>query len=122
MIGGQPRHVALYVMDTKADKHLIETYWPAQQGAKHTGITIEDEQFEPLYLQFGHDLIAEYIRLGGGNTWIEIEYDAKDLPGQYFSADVSTRDFSQVKKVRVGGSVGFDNSAGFHVFINHGPY
>ena len=121
-IGGQSRHVALYVSDAKADKHVIETNWPAQQGGKHTGLTIDQDQFEPLYKQFGRDLVAAFKGLGGGNTWIELEYDEKELPGQYFSADVGTKGFAQVTKVRVGGSVGFHPTAGYHVFINHGPY
>jgi hypothetical protein len=121
-IDGQPRHVAVYVMDTKADKHVIETTWPAQEGRRHTGITIDEDQFGPLYKQFGHDFVIAYNQLRLNSVWIELEYEAKELPSQYFSADVSSRNFAQVVTVKVGASIGFHNTSGFHVFINHGPY
>lgn len=122
-VQGAVRTIHIFVSDPKADKHVIETHWPALQGGTHTGITIEDDQFEPLYKQFGIDLVSEMIQLGGGNLWIELEYGANELPGQYFSGNVATKDFKQVEKMKVGGSVMRDGATGrYIVFVNHGPY
>jgi hypothetical protein len=122
-IGGVVRTIHIYVSDPKADKHAIETYWPVQQPGKHTGITLEEGQFEPLYKLVGIGLVAEMIGMGGGDTWIELEYDARELPDKYFLGDVATKDFKQVNTMIVGGSVMQDAPTGrYIVFINHGPY
>jgi hypothetical protein len=122
VVQGQARHVAIFVSDAKADKHVIGGHWPAQQGGLHTGLTIDDDQFGPLFTKVGLDLVTEYLNRGAYGVWLELQYDAGELPGQYFSGHVGTREFRQATKVTVGGSVGFHATIGFHVYINHGPY
>jgi hypothetical protein len=122
LAGGRTHNVAVFVSDAKADKHVIQQYWPAQQGGRHTGLTIDDDQFGPLFQKVGADLALEFANRGGHAVWLELEYDAHELPGQYFSGDVATRDFRQVRKVIVGGSIGAHPAIGCYVYINHGPY
>lgn len=120
--GQPPTTVMIFISDDKADKHAIGTHWPIQQPGAHTGITIADDDFKPLYKTIGFDLVKQCISRGGGQTWLELKYEANELPGQYFSANVATRAFMQVRSITVGGSVGFHAQHGYFVFINHGPY
>ena len=121
-IGGANHVVYTFVSDPKADKHNLGSYWPQHQGGYHTAITINDDQFGPLYRVFGKHLAAECQARGNGNIWIELQYGANELPDQYFSGNVGNRQFTQVQSLKVGGSVTFKAGTGYIVFVNHGPY
>jgi hypothetical protein len=138
-INGTQRSLTIFVSDEKYLKHAIGSYWPPvgqqqgrqqvgqQQGARqqrprHTGVTIDEDQFEPFYKHVAIDLAAEYLKRGGAPIWIELEYGEEELPDQYFGADVITKSFMKIQKLIVGGSVGSGQNAGVHVYINHGPY
>jgi hypothetical protein len=115
--------VEVYLSDAKMDKHAIGSTWQAKEPGKHTGITLDQDQMAPLYSKTGADLVAACRSNGGGPAWFELEYDAKDLPGQYFSGDVGTHQFKMIQKVKIGGSVMLKpGSQSYWVYINHGPY
>ena len=121
-LGGSSHTVYTFVSDPKADKHNLGAYWPQQQGGLHTAITVDDDQFQPLYKMFGRDLAAECRNRGNGNIWIELRYGANELPGQYYSGNVGNRRFAQVQSLTAGGSITYRVGTGYIVFVNHGPY
>lgn len=121
MIGGASAVIHIYVADSKADKHVIGEYWPGKQPGTHTGLTISDEQFQPLFSKVGVDLATEFHQRGRNPIWLELQYNANELPDQYFSGNVGNREFSQAITMKVGGSVAYINSV-YYVYVNHGPY